>query len=107
MNIIVKSWPGAVIYSFQDFEPEKSVKTELILLVFMIIANMFIFIGGSFTLWTPSVHIFWGSGPPDPPGIDVPADDTCVILNSNTIPCLETKMNQVLQEVSQLSNNSI
>ena len=29
------------------------------------------------------------------------ADDTCLILNSDTIPCLETKMNQDLQKVSQ------
>ena len=28
-------------------------------------------------------------------------DDTCLILNSNTIPCIETKMNQDLQKVSQ------
>ena len=29
------------------------------------------------------------------------ADDTCLILNSNTIPCLETKMNQDLLKVCQ------
>ena len=29
-NIIIKSWPSAVIYSFQDFEQEKSVKTEML-----------------------------------------------------------------------------
>ena len=29
------------------------------------------------------------------------ADDTCLILNSNTIPCLETKMNQDLEKVFQ------
>ena len=30
VNIIIKSWPSAVIYSFQDFEQEKSVKTEML-----------------------------------------------------------------------------
>ena len=29
------------------------------------------------------------------------ADDTCLILNSNIIPCLETKMNHDLQKVFQ------
>ena len=30
VNIIIKSWPSAVIYSSQDFEQEKSVKTEML-----------------------------------------------------------------------------
>ena len=29
VNIIIKSWPSAVMYSFQYFEQEKSVKTEM------------------------------------------------------------------------------
>ena len=36
VNIIMKSWPSSVIYSFQDFEQEKSVKTNVISLVFVI-----------------------------------------------------------------------
>ena len=30
VNIIIKSCPSAVIYNFQDFEQEKSVKTEVL-----------------------------------------------------------------------------
>ena len=30
VNIIIKSWTSAVIDSFQDFEQEKSVKTEML-----------------------------------------------------------------------------
>ena len=30
VNFIIKSWPCAVIYNFQDFEREKSVETEML-----------------------------------------------------------------------------
>ena len=65
-----------MICSFQDFEQEKICQDRnFILLVSMINSkHVYFYWGGSFTLWTPPMHIFWGvQTPPTPPGIDAPA----------------------------------
>ena len=62
--IVVKSWPRAVTCSFQDFEREKSVKENIIFLVFMINSKHVHFYWGSFTPCPPQCISL---GDPDPP----------------------------------------
>ena len=66
--IAIKFRPSAVICSFQDFEQEKSVKTNFILLASMINSRHVYFYWGVLYSLDPQCISLGGSGPPQPPG---------------------------------------
>ena len=63
--IVIKSGPSAVICSFQDFEQEKSVKTEIFLA--SMINSKHVYLGGSLLFGPPNAYFLGSLDPPPPP----------------------------------------